>query len=81
MSGKIKGLLTPPKRSGQAVYADYKGMMPGMLTEQAASLLLDNVNVFIMGLIGRVAMAGASQISTLNNTLMIFFQFFGVLMR
>ena len=55
-----------------------RGMLPGMLTEQFASTLLENISVLVTGFIGSVAIAGVSQINPINNTLMIVFQAFAM---
>ena len=53
-------------------------MLPGMLVEQAAAVLLANVNIFVMGFISTEALAGVGQISTLNSILMNAFQAFSI---
>ena len=62
----------------EAVDAAFRRMLPGMLVEQFAAILLANVNVFVSGLISSEALAGVAQISTLNSILMNAFQAFSI---
>ena len=57
---------------------ELKGMLPGMIVEQIAAILLENVNIFLMGLISTAAIAGVGQINTVNNILMNLFQAFAI---
>lgn len=59
-----------------AVRAELHGMLPGMLVEQTAAVILENVNVYVMGFISTAALAGVSQVTTINNILMNLFQAF-----
>ena len=61
-----------------AVAADLKNMMPGMMVEQIAAVLLENVNIFVMGFISTAAIAGVGQINTVNNVLMNLLQAFAI---
>ena len=53
-------------------------MLPGMLVEQVAAILLENVNVFVTGFISTAAIAGVGQINTVNSVLMNLFQAFAI---
>ena len=75
---RLKDWLFPPVRAGAAVREDMRAMLPGMLIEQVAATLLDNINIVVMGFIGSEATAGVSQVSTINNTMMIVVQFFAM---
>ncbi|MCI7742782.1 MAG: MATE family efflux transporter [Clostridiales bacterium] len=75
---RIKDLFLPPKAADLTTRGELRMMMPGMLIEQIAAVLLENINIAVMGFIGNEALAGVSQISTINNTLMVVFQFFAV---
>lgn len=61
-----------------AAAADLKNMMPGMLVEQIAAILLENINIFVMGFISTAAIAGVGQINTINSVLMNLFQAFAI---
>ena len=78
ITAKIKELLHPSAQGNEGVAQDLHAMLPGMLTEQFSSALLDNINVLMMGFVGSTAIAGVSQISPINNTLMIVFQTFAL---
>ena len=71
-------LLRPSVKSNESVRNDLHTMLPGMLTEQFASTLLENINVIVMSFVGNAAIAGVSQINPINNTLMIVFQAFSM---
>ena len=75
---RIKDWLFPPVHVGPDVRRDMRVMLPGMLIEQVAATLLDNINIVVMGFIGNEATAGVSQVSTINNTMMIVVQFFAM---
>ena len=62
----------------EAVAADLRSMMPGMMVEQIAAVLLENVNIFVMGFISTAAIAGVGQINTVNNVLMNLLQAFAI---
>lgn len=62
----------------RAAAADLHAMLPGMMVEQIAAVLLENVNVFVMGFISTAAMAGVGQINTVNSVLMNLFQAFAI---
>lgn len=76
--GKLRNWLFPPIRVNGEVRRDMRSMLPGMLIEQIAATLLDNINIVVMGFIGNEATAGVSQVSTINNTMMIVVQFFAM---
>ena len=71
-------LLRPSVKSNESVRSDLHTMLPGMLTEQFASTLLENINVIVMSFVGNAAIAGVSRINPINNTLMIVFQAFSM---
>lgn len=58
------------------IRTDLRRMLPGMLVEQSAAVILENVNVYVMGFISTAALAGVSQVTTINNILMNLFQAF-----
>ncbi len=78
MNRFFQALLHPAEDADPQLRSELRGMMPGMLVEQFASTLLDNVNVIVMGLIGNAAIAGVSQVGTINYILMIVFQAFAM---
>ena len=78
MNRLFQTLLHPAEDADPQLRSELRGMMPGMLVEQFASTLLDNVNVIVMGLIGNAAIAGVSQVGTINYILMIVFQAFAM---
>ena len=78
MMRRIKKVFLPAKTEETMIREELQMMLPGMIAEQVAAVLLDNINVIVMGFIGRAALAGVSQISTVNNTLMIVFQSFAL---
>ena len=53
-------LLRPSVKSNESVRNDLHTMLPGMLTEQFASTLLENINVIVMSFVGNAAIAGVS---------------------
>ncbi len=59
-----------------AIRTELRGMLPGMLVEQTAAVILENVNVYVMSFISTAALAGVSQVTTINNILMNLFQAF-----
>ena len=71
-------LLRPSVKSTESVRSDLHTMLPGMLTEQFASTLLENINVIVMSFVGNAAIVGVSQINPINNTRMIVFQAFSM---
>ena len=75
---RFKNWLFPPVSANELVRRDMRSMLPGMLIEQVAATLLDNINIVVMGFIGNEATAGVSQVSTINNTMMIVVQFFAM---
>ena len=75
---RFKNWLFPPVSANELVRRDMRSMLPGMLIEQVAATLLDNINIVVMGFIGSEATAGVSQVSTINNTMMIVVQFFAM---
>ncbi|MGN1140031.1 MAG: MATE family efflux transporter [Oliverpabstia sp.] len=73
------GLLRPGKyHAGRTFDNRVKKMLPGMLIEQTAAVVIENMNVFVMGFVSVAAMAGVSQVTTINNTVMNFFQAFAI---
>ena len=50
MNRFFQALLHPAEDADPQLRSELRGMMPGMLVEQFASTLLDNVNVIVMGL-------------------------------
>ena len=62
----------------QSAAQDLRKMLPGMLVEQVAAILLENVNVFVTGFISTAAIAGVGQINTVNSVLMNLFQAFAI---
>lgn len=62
----------------ESVSRDLHAMLPGMLVEQVAAILMENANIFVMGFISTAAIAGVGQINTVNNTLMNLFQAFAI---
>ena len=64
MMRRIKKVFLPAKTEETMIREELQMMLPGMIAEQVAAVLLDNINVIVMGFIGRAALAGVSQIST-----------------
>lgn len=62
----------------EAVAEDLHRMVPGMAVEQAAAVLLDIINIAVMGFVSTAAIAGVGQINTVNNVLMNLFQAFAI---
>ncbi|MGN0735920.1 MAG: MATE family efflux transporter [Anaerovoracaceae bacterium] len=73
------GLLRPEHyQTDEGLGLRMKKMLPGMLIEQCAAVVIENMNIFVMGFVSMVAMAGVSQVNTINNTLMNLFQAFAI---
>lgn len=72
-------LLKPEQYQTNATFGQrIKKMLPGMLIEQCAAVVIENMNIFVMGFVSVVALAGVSQVNTINNTLMNLFQAFAI---